>query len=154
VRAPLVLLALIALAAGCGGQEVETQVASVTNQVAETGASLLEQVSTITLAEQNGSGISGTATLTPLSESETKVVVELTGGDAADEPRPAHIHSGTCDNLDPTPAYPLNSVEGGHSETTVHVSVALLLAKPYAINVHKSEAEVSTYVACGNIAIG
>jgi hypothetical protein len=158
----LLLAALVlALAAGCGGDDVADEVAGATNEVVESGESLLqegedllEQATSIDLTEQNGSGITGTATVTPASESQTEVVLDLTGGEPSDEPRPAHIHKGTCEDLDPTPAYPLESVQDGHSETTVDVSAIELLAEPYAINVHRSEADAGTYVACGEIAVG
>jgi hypothetical protein len=146
---PIAALLAVLTLAGCGGDEV----ADVTNEVAETGADLLEEATTIDLAEQNGSGITGTATVTPVSESQTEVVLDVTG-DPSDEPRPAHIHEGTCADLDPTPAYPLESVQDGHSETTVDVSALELLAEPFAIDVHRSEADAGTYVACGEIAVG
>src|SRR5204862_2018184 len=56
-----------------------------------------------------------------------------------------------CANLDPVPAYPLNSVTNNASDTVANVSLAELAKGGYAINVHKSAAEVSVYVACGNI---
>jgi hypothetical protein len=71
---------------------------------------------------------------------------------------PAHIHLGTCAELDPNPAFPLMDVaqiEDGTVETsttTVDVSLDDLLATPYAINAHESAENISTYVACGDIA--
>jgi hypothetical protein len=65
--------------------------------------------------------------------------------------QPAHIHEGTCANLDPAPRYPLQSVTDGRSETVVDVPLSELLAGQFAINVHKSQEEISTYVACGEI---
>lgn len=103
---------------------------------------------TVTLTPQNNSGESGTATLTAMGD-QTMVTLDLTG--APDNPQPAHIHEGTCANLNPQPKYPLTNVEGGKSETTVPVSLASLLTGGFAINVHKSAQEVSTYFACGNI---
>ena len=102
----------------------------------------------VQLNEQNNSGQSGQAILTA-SGDQTVVTITLSNGTA--EPQPAHIHKGTCDNLDPKPAYPLTSVVNGASETTVNVKLDDLLNGQYAINVHKSAAEVTTYVACGNI---
>jgi hypothetical protein len=158
---PVLVTALALALAACGGDDVADEVAGATNEVVESGESLLqqgedllEQATSIDLTEQNGSGITGTATVTPVSESQTEVVLDLTGGEPSDEPRPAHIHKGTCEDLDPTPAYPLESVQDGHSETTVEVSAIELLAEPFAINVHRSEADAGTYVACGEIAVG
>lgn len=104
---------------------------------------------TVTLAAQNGSGETGTATLTQES-GDVKVVVALKGAPAG--PQPMHIHLGTCANLNPAPAYPLESLSNGASTSTVKgVTIDELLAKPYAINVHKSTSDLGTYVACGDI---
>ncbi len=82
-----------------------------------------------------------------------------------DEPHPAHIHSGTCEELGDIVA-PLNDVtleEGGGvegaesaipanvSETEIELGLADILAAPHAINVHESEQNIQNYVACGNI---
>src|SRR5215212_9090143 len=92
---------------------------------------------------------------TPVSEADTEV-----------ESHPAHIHSGTCDQLGDV-VYPLADVTyptgeqmgagGGHevkiSEVN-HVDAPLqdLLDSEHAINVHLSAEEIGTYIACGNIA--
>ena len=44
--------------------------------------------------------------------------------------------------------FPLTSVVGGKSETTVNTTVANLMSKQYAINVHKSTTEGGIYTAC------
>ena len=99
---------------------------------------------------QNSSGEHGTFALKPRG---TKTVVEIhLLGAPTDVPQPAHIHMGTCANLNPSPKYPLTNVVNGVSETTVDVPMAQLMTSPMAVNVHKSTAEVKTYVACGNIA--
>jgi plastocyanin len=87
---------------------------------------------------------------------------------------PAHIHDGSCQTLGDV-LFPLSDVvpngavqdgtldttsgtvgmEAGApvaiSTTTVDVTIAELLASPHAINIHKSNDEIGTYVACGNI---
>lgn len=93
--------------------------------------------------------------------------------------RPAHIHMGTCDNLDPNPLIPLTDVgitpSGGsgnatpvsspmggdmmaggaipveQSITEIPVPIADILAAPHAINVHESAQNVQNYIACGTI---
>jgi hypothetical protein len=104
------------------------------------------------LADQNGSGEHGTATV---FQGVNGVIVKLrlTGGaDGVDQP--AHIHAGTCDKLDPKPKYPLTMVKDGQSQTTVpNVTLADLQKSAYAINVHKSGKEAAIYVACGNIPV-
>lgn len=107
---------------------------------------------TVTLSEQNGSGMSGTATLTEQG-GKTTVTLNLTG-DTSSVEHPAHIHMGTCATLDPKPKYPLSNVVNGQSETTVDATIADLLASPHAINLHKSKDEISVYIACGDIAGG
>jgi Cu/Zn superoxide dismutase len=103
----------------------------------------------IPLEAQNSSGESGTATLTD-SAKGLIVKMQVKGGGPA---QPAHIHKGTCANLDPKPAYPLQTVTNGTSEMTIpNLTIADLLKAPYAINVHKSTSELKDYVACGNIA--
>lgn len=104
---------------------------------------------TINLASQNNSGESGTATLTP-EGTATRVQIKLSGAPAG-VAQPAHIHEGTCRNLDPKPKYGLSNVVDGSSRTTVPVELSALLKGNYAINVHKSASELSTYVSCGDI---
>ena len=104
---------------------------------------------TVTLDEQNGSGQGGSATLTRIDGSSTRVVVTVDNPPA--EPQPAHIHMGTCADLNPAPQYPLQNVTDGSSTSTVAASLDSLLAEDMAINVHRSEQQADLYVACGNI---
>jgi hypothetical protein len=132
--AAVALLAAATLGvAGCGGEG------------GEAGAS---DELTVELAEQNGSRESGTATLNPDGDA-TRVVIELQNGTS--EPQPAHIHPGSCADLDPKPKYGLANVVDGKSETTVDAPLSDLKAGAFAINVHKSAAEVQTYVSCGDL---
>lgn len=103
----------------------------------------------VPFSAQNDSGISGTATLVEQG-GKTTVTIDLKGASDAVE-QPDHIHAGTCATLDPAPTYPLNNVVKGHSETVVDATIATLLSSPFAINVHKSAAEITTYVACADI---
>ena len=88
-------------------------------------------------------------------------------------PHPAHIHSGTCDELGDV-VYPLEDVTGealsgtpgaspepaaeglpgdviARSRTAVDASLDDILAEPHAVNVHKSAEEIDVYVACANV---
>ncbi len=108
-----------------------------------------QETVTISLKEQNRSGQSGKAVLRAIGD-QTEVTIQITPGPAGVD-QPAHIHEGTCANLNPKPAFPLSPVRDGRSTTTVNVKLTDLLAKPFAINVHKSAQEISVYVACGEI---
>jgi hypothetical protein len=113
------------------------------------GAAPAQETVTIPMREQNQSGQSGTATLKAMGD-QTEVTLDIRPGPAGVD-QPAHIHEGTCANLNPKPAFPLTPVRDGKSTTVVNVKLADLLAKPFAINVHKSALEISVYVSCGEI---
>ncbi len=104
---------------------------------------------TITMNAQNGSGQSGTATLTDMGNGQTTVSVNISGG--IPDGQPAHIHKGTCATLDPSPIYPLTSIVNGTTQATVNTSLSELTSGTYAVNVHKSKTEASVYVSCGDI---
>jgi hypothetical protein len=104
---------------------------------------------TIPINEQNGSGESGTATLTQAGD-DVQIVITLKGAPAT-TPQPAHIHTGTCAKLGAV-VYPLSNVVNGESTSTVKgVTIDKLLSSTNAINVHESAAALDKYVACGNI---
>jgi CHRD domain len=103
---------------------------------------------TVPFKAQNKSGETGTATLTA-DGNKTRVEIALSGAPATAQP--AHVHDGSCANIDPKPKHPLTSVVNGKSTTTLDVPLAQLTGGNLAINVHKSAAELTTYVACGDI---
>jgi hypothetical protein len=104
---------------------------------------------TVTLSSQNASGEKGTATLTPEGD-KTQVVIKLAGAPNGVQ-QPAHIHDGSCAQLDPKPRVPLQNVVGGTSKTTINMKLDDIVSKGGAINVHKSAEDVKTYVACGDL---
>lgn len=115
-----------------------------------------EESITIPLKEYKNSGVSGTATLTA-SSVDTRVSM-LLSGDPVTGNHPTHIHTGTCDNFDPNPTYPLTTVilnevsEVGTSDTTVEgVRLQDLLRSDFVILVHKSAEELTNYYVCGDI---
>ena len=90
----------------------------------------------------------GTATLTPEGD-QTRVVLDVDS--PVSNSQPAHIHEGTCADLDPEPAFGLPNVVDGRSESTVDVSLETLTASDYAINLHMSDDDLTTYTSCGDI---
>ena len=111
---------------------------------------------TIPLNELDVPGISGTAMLTDEGEA-TRVEMTISGSDVTGN-HPTHIHTGTCENFDPNPTFPLTTVildpvdETGVSTTVVEdVSLRELLRSDYVVVVHKSTDELTTYFVCGDI---
>jgi hypothetical protein len=105
---------------------------------------------TVKMVAENGSGETGTATLTQV-EDGVRVAVKL-DNPPKDTPQPTHIHVGTCANINKAPEYPLaNTVDGAGVATVKGITLADLMKSPYAINVHKSGTDLATYVSCGDI---
>jgi hypothetical protein len=102
----------------------------------------------LTFTELNDSGVSGVATLYGDGD---QTIVEITVTDAGPN-HPAHIHKGTCDDLDPNPAYPLENVIDGKSISVVDASLEELLTGGYSIDLHMSVNELGTLVVCAPIA--
>jgi hypothetical protein len=117
-----------------------------------------EDVNTITIAlnEYQGSGVSGWATLTAADEGIT-VAMAVEGAQITGD-HPTHIHTGTCENFDPSPTFPLTTIvldplsADGVSESSVpDVTLDELLGSDYVILVHKSMDELTNYFVCGEI---
>lgn len=85
---------------------------------------------------------------------------------AGGDDHPAHIHVGSCENLDPNPTYMLTNVAAPagpsdatngaaipveRSTTQVEDSLENLRTAGYAIVVHHSVDDIGTYIACGNL---
>jgi hypothetical protein len=161
VRKTLVLgLALVALAAACGTDEEQEDAAGATTALTDTGLTdtdellddaeeALEDALTLDLREQNNSGITGKVEFSPTSEGTVEVEIELDGSQGG--PHPAHVHPGSCAQLDPVPKWPLNNVVNGRSKTTIDVDLGELTAQEYAVNVHDSPQNADLYVACADV---
>jgi hypothetical protein len=92
-------------------------------------------------------------------------VPAIAAQDDADESHPAHIHSGTCEQLGdvvfpladvahptgeemgPASGHPVKVSEGNR----VDVPLQEIIDGGHAINVHLSAEEIGTYIACGDI---
>jgi len=107
--------------------------------------------STVVLNVQNDSGESGTATLVE-ENGQVTVTLQMIGAPQA-VAQPAHIHVGTCLDVGAV-KYPLTSLVNGMSVTVLAVTLDQLRAEqPLGLNVHKSTAETSVYVSCGDLAL-
>lgn len=99
----------------------------------------------VSLVPKNDSGQAGSALL---KEELGKLKIIINTSNYPSGVQPVHIHSGSCLNLDKA-LYPLNSLEGGKSETLLNISLGELEGQlPLAINIHK---DVSASAACGDI---
>ncbi len=121
----------------------------------ETVSGLNEIYLTITLGPGRDALQIGTATLVG-GGSPKEVAIEIAPGPPGVE-QPAHIHAGTCPNVGEV-VYPLNNVVDGTSTTTIGANLELLDPNlellptgTFAIDVHKSEADIALQVACGDI---
>ena len=112
-------------------------------------AGMADAVKHFKMNAQNGSAQSGTVTLH--GESSGSTIVRVRVSNPGPDPEPAHIHVGPCAKLDPKPAYPLAPLVNGVSQTTVAQPIDALVAHGFAVNVHKSAKEASTYVSCGDL---
>jgi hypothetical protein len=130
---PVVLLSLAVVAAACGGSGSDEGAG---------GTVRLE------LAEQNESGQSGTAVISPVDGERTRIVMEVDHPPGL--PQPAHVHPGRCGDLD-DPIAALESLVNGRSETIVPMSVADLQRGGLVVHAHKSEAEFDVSVVCAAI---
>ena len=102
----------------------------------------------LTFTQLNDSGVTGTTTLYDAGDRTiVDIDVKNTGAD-----HPAHIHKGTCSQLDAQPAYDLVSVhEDGKSRSVVNASLDDLIAGGYAIDLHLSPTELGTLIVCADI---
>ncbi len=109
---------------------------------------------TVVMNPENNSGQSGTAVLTELSKTKTRIEVSLK---ASDDPRPQlmHVHTNHCGEIGPV-KFGLTSVtpdpknpRKATSSTDIELSFDELRKGPYAINAHDVR-DFSLYVACGN----
>lgn len=102
----------------------------------------------VQLLEIDNSQQSGKAIIT---EVDGKAVVSVSVYGSNELVQPVHIHYGSCEYLSDV-KYPLTTLVDGKSRTTLDVSLQeLLWGRPLAINVHKSELDIETDVACGNL---
>ncbi len=156
---PVTLVVLVLGLAACGGDDEEEAAAeepATTDEadddaeaVADGDDAVLKRPIGFELAPIGDSGVTGMVQFTAATDGETGVEIILdSAGSGA--PHPAHIHAGTCADLGDI-VYPLEPVTEGTSSTTVDVSALELLEGEFAVNVHESEEEVGTYIACGEV---
>jgi hypothetical protein len=106
-------------------------------------------VASLPLTDYSDLGVTGTVSLLALDDGTTRVTISLEG-DAVTGGHIAHLHPGTCNNLQDAGTIYLATVgPDGVSETTVELSLSELLNNGWSVNVHLSEAEYDTWLVCG-----
>lgn len=120
----------------------------VMDAVAEAAAAPEVRSLTVPLQELSASGVTGEATLTETADG-TDVSLMVEGAAGAN---PVHIHLGSCDALGEVAAALTDIAADGMSETSVPLTLDELTAGEYAINAHESVENITTYIACGDIA--
>jgi hypothetical protein len=127
-----------------------TPALAATNTMNHITNALSPHAMTINLGAQNHSRQDGQAFLNDTAGG-LKVKLQVKN-EPAGASEPSHIHQGTCAKLNPAPWKPLSNVVNGVSVTTIPgLTIAALKKAHYAINVHKSAAELSHYVSCGDL---
>lgn len=89
-------------------------------------------------------------------DTEFTASVSISGAEPGQE-HPWHVHEGTCESggaiIGPADSYPFLEVDDdGNANATVTIfDTALVEGNDYHINVHLSEDELQTIVACGDL---
>jgi hypothetical protein len=104
---------------------------------------------TIQMGALNGSGETGTATLTAVGD-KVRVTIDI-AGEPKEASEPAHVHFGRCPVIKAIPAYNVGPVIGGKATNIVDLTWSDIVSGKYVVNVHESAAMLGKYVACGDI---
>ena len=103
---------------------------------------------TLEITELNDSGIEGDVVL---YENGDQTIVEFKLENTGED-HPAHIHEGTCDDLQPQSTYDLENVdEEGTSISLVDAPLQDLIDGDYAIDLHFSPNELGLLLGCADI---
>jgi hypothetical protein len=100
----------------------------------------------LTLEPQNDSGVTGSVTLTAAGDGRT--LIEISAVPNGHPDMPVHVHPGTCAEPVPQPMFPLENVLDGVSTTQIPISFEELRAETAYVNLHHSNDEMRTSVAC------
>jgi hypothetical protein len=112
---------------------------------------------TATINAMGGSGITGSAMVRPSGSTEA-ATVSITGA-PPNSTLPWHVHSGTCATgggvVGAGSAYtPLAVGADGKATASATITASLDTGAQYHVNIHKSESDMGTIVACGDLTAG
>lgn len=109
-----------------------------------------EDTASLPLEGNAGFDVTGTVVLNTVDADTTLVSIVLSGDDVQGN-HPAHIHDGSCE-MPGDETIVLDPVDDtGVSETEVDLSLDDLTTGEYFINVHQSEEDDDTWIACGDL---
>lgn len=123
----------------------------------------LADTKTVHIKALQGSGESGTATITDLPNADIKVVVQLTGIPSGSPVQPMHIHYKYCGAGGGIFKALKSPAKGQGTSTTIlqkvsgkvggqmFTGVDYLIALQTSINVHQSSSNLPDVLSCGNI---
>jgi superoxide dismutase, Cu-Zn family len=105
-----------------------------------------------------GGAMTGTANVEWTEGDGMFVASAAISGDTPGASRPWHVHFGTCatggDIVGSGGGYaPLVVGQDGTAQTTATIEFELSATAPYHVNVHESQAAITTLVACGDLAV-
>lgn len=105
------------------------------------------------LAPVGGSNVRGSVLVSDYDS--TTVVVIAVSGTPVDGDHPAHFHAGNCGSGGSI-VVPLNNVRGatGFSVTTTDAPFDAIVQGDHYLNIHLSQANMATIVACGEVGAG
>ena len=142
-------IALLLLAAACGGRPSDTALRAGTDSAGTRPLRDWPPV-TVELKPVGNSAISGRVVFSPGSDSDTKVAITLTGGPS--EPRhPAHIHFGQCGSFADVAAVLPSVSPQGAARGVVTLSLPQLTDGRHVVIIHTAAGPPGTAVACGAI---
>jgi hypothetical protein len=122
-------------------------IAIAANSITANGAAPASE--TIAMHGLNGTAQNGTATIT--DHGGTVIVTVDIANEPASASEPSHVHFGKCPTIKAIPAYKVGPILSGKAKSSVPLSWATINSGKYVIMVHKSAADMGTYVSCGNI---
>lgn len=107
-----------------------------------------------TLQQQNGSTVSGTASVQARDGDSLLATIHVKGGTMSDN-YPWHVHIGGCDSsgapIGEAARYePITIREDKTGESTARVKATLTVGAAYSVNVHRSPSDMGV-ISCGNL---
>jgi hypothetical protein len=147
---PALLAAAVALVAGCAQRPMDTDTGRLEVISWRAAIERVDHADSLTAP----AGMVGSLVVRPASNAITTMATLVLSNATPYASYPWHIHAGGCGSqggiVGPTDAYtPITIGAAGRGEATVTLPFSTPTAGSFSVNVHKSETELGTIVACG-----